>query len=120
MLACLEQRPSIKDEVSFIVQRMISIKIHRTYREVVAVCDSSLLGKYLEEGKRCLEVRPSFFKDKEITFEEAVKTLKWYAKEDATFNIVGPESVKAAIEAGLVEKGDEVTIQNIPFILILA
>ena len=98
---------------------MISIKIHRTYREVVAVCDSALLGRYFEEGRRCLHVRENFFKDKEITFEEAVKTLKWYAKEDATFNIVGPNSVKAAIEAGLVEKGDEATIQNVPFVLIL-
>ena len=35
------------------------IKIHKSYKEIVAVCDSDLLGKTYEQGDKILEIRES-------------------------------------------------------------
>ena len=95
------------------------IKIHKSYRNVVALCDARLIGKKFEEGKRQLDLRESFYKDKKVTEKEAVKLLQQQANDDATFNIVGKKSVQAAIDAGLITKNSVHKIQNIPFALIL-
>jgi uncharacterized protein len=95
------------------------IKIHKSYRNVVAICDSNLVGKYFEEGKRQLDIRENFYKDKEISKELAIKLMQQQSNEDSTFNIVGEKSTNAAIEAGIISKNTIDTIQNIPFALIL-
>jgi len=41
------------------------------------------------------------------------------ANEDATFNIVGEEAVRAAVSAGIVVKGREMRVKGIPFVLAL-
>jgi hypothetical protein len=91
------------------------IKIHKSYRDVVALCDSDLIGKKFEEGKRQLEIKEHFFKGEEVSKEEAIQQLKFQLREDATFNIVGKESTKAAVEAGLFREEDIDFIENIPF-----
>lgn len=96
---------------------MISIKIHRSYRIVVAACDSDLVGKKFEEGKRQLDLRANFYAEKEVTHEEALKIMTFQAREDATFNIVGKEATKAALEAGLINEEGIDNIDNIPFAL---
>lgn len=98
---------------------MISIKIHKSYRTVVAICDSDLIGKTFEEDKRQLECRENFYKDKEISEEEAIKTIQFQANEDATFNIVGEKSTQAAIKANIIKKEGIHIIQGIPFALTL-
>ena len=98
---------------------MISIKIHQSYRTVVAICDSNLIGKKFEEDIRQLDCRENFYKDREVDFQEAIKIIQFQANEDATFNIVGKESTDAAIEAGIITKENVDTIQNIPFALTL-
>ena len=40
-------------------------------------------------------------------------------KEDASFNIVGKESIQTAIEAGIISKEGIITIDNIPIALTL-
>jgi hypothetical protein len=94
-------------------------KIHHSYRNVFAVCDSNLIGKKFEEGKMQLEVRENFFKEKESSYEEVVSMMKMQLKDYATFNIVGEESVKAALEAGIICQEGIGKIQNIPFALVL-
>jgi len=98
---------------------MISIKIHESYRTVIGICDSDLIGKKFEEGVRQLDCRENFYKDKEVEFQEAVQIIKKQIMEDATFNIVGAESIKAAIEAGLITKDNVDKIDNIPFTITL-
>ncbi|MCH7568344.1 MAG: DUF424 family protein [Nanoarchaeota archaeon] len=99
---------------------MICVKVHKSYREVVAICDSNLIGKKFEEGIKQLEVRESFYKDKELSYDETIELMQFQAREDASFNIVGQESLKAAKEAGIInDKGIE-KIQNIPYALILS
>jgi len=98
---------------------MIAIKVHKSYRSVVAACDIALLGKKFEEGKRQLDIRENFYKDRELSKEEAIKLMQRQSKEDATFNIVGEEAVSAAIEAGIITKENTGKIANIPFALLL-
>ena len=98
---------------------MIAIKIHRSYRSVVGVCDSSIIGKKFEEDIRQLELTEFFFRGEEMSHIEAVKIMRHQSKEDSTFNIVGRESINAALEAGIISEENIAKIQNIPFALVL-
>ena len=98
---------------------MISIKVHDTYRKVVAICDSELLGKKFEEGIAQLYLKESFYKGDEVDEEKAVTLIRRYHRDDATFNIVGKMSVKAAVKAQLINEECIGKISNIPYILIL-
>ncbi len=98
---------------------MIFIKIHNSYRKVVAVCDSGLIGKKFEEGNRQLDLRENFYKGDECDMEKAVQIIKRQAIEDASFNIVGSESISAAIEAGIIKKEGILKLKGIPFALTL-
>lgn len=98
---------------------MLYLNIIKSYRDVVAVCDSSLLGKRFEEGKFQLDVKESFYKGDEVSKEEAIEIMKDMLKEDATFNIVGEESVNAAVTAGIITEESVGKIQGVSFALIL-
>ena len=103
---------------------MISIKLHKSYRAIVTVCDSNLIGKRFEEdieqGIKQLDIRESFYKGEEVSHEKALQIIKFQSKEDATFNIVGPESVKAAKEAGIIDEEGIGKIDSVPYALILS
>lgn len=95
------------------------IKIHKAYREVVAICDSDLIGKMFEEGIRVLEVRENFYKGDEKSEQETIEIMQDLAKEDATFNIVGKKSCDCALKAGIISKEGIKQVQGVPFALIL-
>jgi len=95
------------------------IKIHKSYRTVVALCDSNLIGKLFEEGLKQLDVRESFYKGEEKPKEEIVRILKFQKGEDATFNIVGPESIEVAKEAGIINEDSISETDGIPYALSL-
>ena len=95
------------------------VNLIKSYRYVVAICDSELLGKTFEEGKFQLYVKENFYKGKEKTEEETIGIMKDMIREDATFNIVGEKSVNLAIKAGIIEKESVEKIDNIPFALVL-
>lgn len=93
------------------------IKIHKSYRTVVAICDAELINKKFEEGKRQLDARENFYKDKQINEKEAIEIMIRQAREDATFNIVGKKSVEAALKAGIITQESISYVQQIPFAL---
>lgn len=97
----------------------MQINIIRSYRYVVAICDSNLLGKTFEEEKFQLDVKESFYKGEEVSQIEAIEMMRDMQREDATFNIIGKEATKAALKAGIIEKESIGTIQGIPFALVL-
>ncbi len=101
------------------MEKKYYIKIHRSYRSVVAICDPHILGKKFEEGKRQLDVRENFYKGEEFNHEKAIDLLKMQKMEDSTFNIAGNDSVKAAIEAGIIEEGNVGEVDGIKFALLL-
>jgi hypothetical protein len=97
------------------------IKIHKSgnIRPVIAICDSDLLGKKFEEGKRQLDVRENFYKGDKVDEEQAINILKMQAAEDAIFNIVGEKSIDSAIKAGVIDEKSVAKIKKIPFALVL-
>lgn len=95
------------------------IKIHKSYRDVIALCDSDIIGKKFEEEKFQLDLKESFYKGEEISQEKALELLKDFGKEDATFNIVGKKSIRAALKAGVIEEKGVGKIEGIPFALVL-
>lgn len=97
----------------------MKIKIHKSYRDVVAICDKDLLGKRFEQGNLQLDVKESFFNGKDVSEKEAMDIIIDMAKEDATFNIIGTKSIKTALKAGLIQNEGIKTIQEIPFALVL-
>ncbi len=97
----------------------MKIKIHRTYRTVAAICDSDILGKHFEENERILDIKENFYNREEIQEEELIEQMKDLAREDATFNISGSNSIQAALKAGIIDKEGIKEVQGIPFALVL-
>lgn len=95
------------------------IKIHESYRKVVALADSELIGKTFEEGKKILDVRENFYSGDEIGDDFVVQKLKRLALDDATFNIVGEKAVAAALKAEVISEENVGNVQGIPFALLL-
>lgn len=77
------------------------LKVYRVGGEiVVAVCDSELVGRVFREGDLKIEVKESFYGDKDVDEEEVKRALRI-----ATIaNITGKRAVKLAIDMGLIDK----------------
>ena len=95
------------------------VRIIKTYRDIIAICDSNLLGKKFEEGAFQLDVKENFFKGQKTSEKELINIIKNELAEDATFNIIGEKSVNVALKIGVISEDDVKKIQGIPFVLIL-
>ena len=98
------------------------INIIESYRRVVAICDSEILGKKFEEGKKQLDVKESFYKGetgKKVEEQELLELIGKNKLEDATFNIVGEKSIQACIKIGLIGQESVAKISEIPYSLVL-
>ncbi len=80
---------------------MFRMKIYRVRGEVlVAVCDSEIVGKTFREGDLKIEVKESFYGDKDVGEEEVKKALRM-----ATIaNITGKRAVELAIRMGIIDR----------------
>ncbi len=95
------------------------VNVIKSYRDIVAICDSELIGKKFYEGKFQLDVKESFFKGKEMSEKEAIKIIQEMSREDAIFNFVGKKSVNTALKAGVISQEGIRKIQGIPFAMVL-
>ncbi len=95
------------------------IKIHSSYRDVVAICDSELIGKKFEHGRAQLDVKEDFFRGEEKSEREIFEIMKDLEKEDATFNIIGKKAVNTALRAGIITIDGVKEVSGIPFALVL-
>lgn len=93
---------------------MLLVKIHSSYRKIIAVCDADLLGKRFEQGKMQLDVRKDFYGGESKKEEEVVELLQKAEKEDATFNLIGTKAVNAGIKAGVINKQGILRVKGIP------
>jgi len=98
---------------------MFFINVINSYRDVVAICDLDLIGKVFEQGKFQLDVKESFYKGKQVSEKELLDIINHLSREDATFNIVGKNSVHVALRAGIILEEGIKKIQGIPFALVL-
>ncbi len=97
----------------------ILLKVHKSYRWVVAVCDEEVFGQKLTDGKRVLDLSGEFFKGDAMDDEEVRAEISRCNDEDATFNFVGKKSVKIAKELGIINDESVVNIDEVPFALVL-
>lgn len=100
---------------------MFFINIIKSYREVVAICDSELLGKKFEEENFQLDLKENFYKSENsepINEEKLRETIKNMSMEDATFNIVGKNAVRIAIEGNIVNESDVKKIEGVPYAMV--
>ncbi len=97
----------------------MKVKIHKTYRNVIAVCDSDLVGKTFEEGDFELNVKENFYGGEEVDQEKLLEIIKNMSIEDSTYNIIGQESINTALKAGIISEEGVKKIQDIPFSLVL-
>lgn len=98
------------------------VNIIESYRDVVAIADKELIGKQFFEGKKQLDVKESFYKginENPLSKEEVKEIMLEMKKEDATFNIVGINSVNCALEAEIINEEQVWKIEGIPYTLIL-
>ena len=97
----------------------VLLKVHESYRWVVAVCDESVFGRKLKEGNRVLDVSGDFFRGDEMSLDKVREEIVRCAGEDATFNFVGVDSVRIAKDLGLVKDEGISYIDGVPFALVL-
>ncbi|UCD21232.1 MAG: DUF424 family protein [archaeon] len=98
---------------------MVVIKVHDTYRKVVAICDSELVGKKFEQDNLELDINDKFYGGKEYSDEKALEMIKWAITEDACFNFVGKNSVELGVKAGIIDRDSILTVQGISHALSL-
>jgi hypothetical protein len=91
---------------------MLFLKVHSTPKgEIVALCDSELVGKVFRSGERTLDLsaHAGFYAGKEVASREAVKALR--GAQNA--NLVGRRALFAAKRAGIATSG-AVRIGGVP------
>ena len=90
---------------------MISIKIYKQGNDLlIAACDEKLIGKKFEEGKFQIDVNKNFYDGERVT----AKILKKLLGDATIANLVGKETIKCAIEMGLIDPGCVIKIKGIP------
>jgi len=77
---------------------------------LVTVCDEQLLGMTLEEGKIKFNVSKEFYGGDLVDTSTCIK----YLKNATVANMIGKNTVEAAISAGLVHKDAVLYIQGHP------
>ncbi|MEK6852930.1 MAG: DUF424 family protein [Nanoarchaeota archaeon] len=99
-------------------EKEIYIKVHESYRKVVAICDSELLGKKFSDEKMQLDVNRDFYNGEKKNFEEIVELVKALDDDNATFNIVGKNSVEACKKANVISDEGIIIVKDIPLAMI--
>ena len=77
---------------------------------IVAVCDSDLVGKKIEEGKKQLDLSSSFYDGEEKNEEEILNIID----NSYMINAVGEKSISLLDKFGLVDKERVLRVNNIP------
>jgi len=95
---------------------MFYIKKHITKdrRLVLAVADSSIIGKTFKEENAILDIKESFYKGEKATVEDVKKLFR----QAYMINIVGKKAIELAKEQGIVENLKD--IASIPYAHIIS
>ena len=90
---------------------MISIKTYKNGNDLlIGACDEKLLGKKFEDGKFQIDVRRDFYEGKRVNPD----ILKKFLEEATIANLVGEETIKCAIEMGLIDPECVMRIKGVP------
>lgn len=87
------------------------LKVHpRIEHYLVAMCDEALLGTTLQEGDIVFNVSEEFYGGDLVD----IATCLEHMKAATIINMIGEDTVKAAIEAGIVHENSVLYIQGQP------
>lgn len=90
---------------------MISVKVYKQGDDlVIGACDEHLLGKKFRHGKLQIDVAKHFYDGERIDR----KTLEKFLRDATIANLVGKETVKCAVELGLVDPEFVLKIKGVP------
>ena len=90
---------------------MISIKIYKQGKDLlIGACDEQLIGKKFEEGKLQIDVSKDFYGGERIEKE----VLKKFLLNATIANLVGEQTIKCALELGLIDPDCVIKIKGIP------
>ena len=90
---------------------MISIKVYKKGNDLlIGACDEKLLGKKFEDGKFQIDVSIDFYGGERISPD----VLKKYLEDATIANLVGEETIKCAIDAGLIDPDCVIKINGVP------
>ena len=90
---------------------MFSIKIFKQGDDIViGACDEHLLGKKFREGKFQIVVAKTFYDGERVD----KKKLERFLLDATIANLVGRETVKCAVDLGLVDPQCILKIKGIP------
>jgi hypothetical protein len=78
------------------------------------ICDSSLLGKKIVDGKVTMNISKSYYCERFVEKEEAQNLLK----KCSSINMVGKETVSLSVSLGIGSQQAIKEIDGIPFLLI--
>ncbi|MFP4000487.1 MAG: DUF424 domain-containing protein [Thermoplasmata archaeon] len=82
---------------------------------LLAACDEDILGRTLENEEVQLKVKESFYGGKKISTERLKRKL-----ETCTIaNLVGKNTVEAAIEKGFGDENDVMDIEGVPHLQVV-
>lgn len=82
--------------------------------EIIALCDSELIGKKFSENGLSLDIIERFYKGEMLEEDEIVKILK----NAKNINIVGKEAITLALKSGIIEEENIIKVKNIPHALV--
>ena len=90
---------------------MISVKIYKQGNDLlIGACDEKLIGMKFTDGKFQIDVSKEFYDGERISPE----ILKKYLGDATIANLVGKETIKCAVELGLVDPECVIKIKGIP------
>ncbi len=79
-------------------------------QRLLAACDEDLLGQQFAEGKFRLDVKAAFYDG--LRVDEA--TLRTMMRQCTMANLVGSATIAAALDLGLIEEANILTVQGTP------
>lgn len=90
---------------------LFSVKRHISEGHIlIAACDLDLLGKTLDDGDLCLEVRESFYGGEKVGPDILGRLLEMCTMA----NLVGKRAIALAIEMGIVDEDCVIYVKGVP------
>ena len=81
---------------------------------LINICDNSLIGKTLSEGKLKMHISQDYFGGKVVDQSEALRLMK----DSSIINLAGEKAVEIAVSNNLGSKEAVRTIEGVPFLMI--
>jgi hypothetical protein len=90
------------------------LKIHsQSTNHIIGVCDEDCVNLHLKQGKYNYHVSETFFRDKLVPIEDAIKILK----NSSNFNAVGKNIIEALIKSEIVSSEGILEIEGVPIVI---